>query len=53
MPMYGLGYGLPVLAAEVKYFGGICEIHSVDGYGTDAYLFLPNLHESTKNAFNN
>eukprot|EP01084_Bolivina_argentea_P161338 280876_1 len=48
-PMYGLGYGLPVLSAEIKFLGGDCKIHSIDGYGTDAYLLLPNLRVSNTN----
>lgn len=49
IPMYGLGYGLPLVKAYTEYFGGWCNIHSVDGYGTDAYLFLPTLATSKSN----
>eukprot|EP00484_Ammonia_sp_Unknown_P024444 CAMPEP_0197022998 /NCGR_PEP_ID=MMETSP1384-20130603/3786_1 /TAXON_ID=29189 /ORGANISM="Ammonia sp." /LENGTH=464 /DNA_ID=CAMNT_0042451135 /DNA_START=241 /DNA_END=1635 /DNA_ORIENTATION=+ len=49
VPMYGLGYGLPLVKAYSEYFGGSCKIHSIDGYGTDAYLFLPSLTRSKSN----
>ena len=49
VPMYGLGYGLPLVKAYSEYFGGNCNIHSIDGYGTDAYLFLPTLNRSQSN----
>ena len=45
-PMFGLGYGLPIVRVYANYFGGTCKIQSIDGYGTDAYLYLNNLHES-------
>eukprot|EP00485_Elphidium_margaritaceum_P007357 CAMPEP_0202686470 /NCGR_PEP_ID=MMETSP1385-20130828/2241_1 /ASSEMBLY_ACC=CAM_ASM_000861 /TAXON_ID=933848 /ORGANISM="Elphidium margaritaceum" /LENGTH=461 /DNA_ID=CAMNT_0049341053 /DNA_START=117 /DNA_END=1502 /DNA_ORIENTATION=+ len=47
--MYGLGYGLPLVNAYSGYFGGSCKLHSIDGYGTDAYLFLPSLNRSQSN----
>eukprot|EP01083_Nonionella_stella_P150129 477742_1 len=46
VPMFGLGYGLPLVNAYSQYFGGSCRIHSMAGYGTDAYLFLPTLATS-------
>eukprot|EP01083_Nonionella_stella_P022922 63358_1 len=45
-PMFGLGYGLPICRVYAKYFGGSCQIQSIDGYGTDAYLYLNNLKRS-------
>jgi len=45
-PMFGLGYGLPVVKIYAQYFGGDCKIQSIDGYGTDAYLYLNNLYGS-------
>eukprot|EP01084_Bolivina_argentea_P266469 451967_1 len=49
VPMYGLGYGLPLIKAYSKYFGGDCTIHSIENYGTDAYLFVPTLATSHSN----
>ncbi|ETO11642.1 hypothetical protein RFI_25733 [Reticulomyxa filosa] len=45
-PMFGLGYGLPVARLYARYYGGDCEIFSVHGYGTDAYLHLNDLSKS-------
>eukprot|EP01084_Bolivina_argentea_P221408 375021_1 len=45
-PMFGLGYGLPIVKVYAQYFGGSCQIQSIDGYGTDAYLYLNNLKRS-------
>jgi len=36
----GFGIGLPLSRVYANYFGGDLEILSVDGFGTDAYLFL-------------
>ena len=46
-PMFGLGYGLPITKLYAQYFGGDCQIQSIHGYGTDAYLFLNNLEDCT------
>lgn len=45
-PMFGLGYGLPIVKVYAQYFGGSCKIQSIYGYGTDAYLDLNNLNNS-------
>jgi pyruvate dehydrogenase kinase 2/3/4 len=39
-PLAGLGYGLPVARQYARYFGGGLKIMSVEGYGTDAYIYL-------------
>ena len=52
----GLGYGLPVSRVYSRYFGGdikvcICweveeQLFSMEGYGTDVYLYLSSLSEA-------
>ncbi|CAF1591309.1 unnamed protein product [Rotaria magnacalcarata] len=39
-PLAGFGYGLPISRLYARYFNGDLEIHSVDGHGTDAYVYL-------------
>merc|ERR1712123_78978 len=43
LPMHGLGYGLPLSRLYVRYFKGDIQIASVDGYGTDVYVYLQRL----------
>jgi len=43
LPMHGLGYGLPLSRLYARYFKGDIKIASVDGYGTDAYVYLQRL----------
>ncbi|CAF2981012.1 unnamed protein product [Rotaria sp. Silwood2] len=38
VPLAGFGYGLPISRLYARYFNGDMEIHSIDGYGTDAYV---------------
>lgn len=39
-PMAGLGYGLPLSRLFARYFGGDIQLVSMDGYGTDVYIFI-------------
>jgi len=43
LPMHGLGYGLPLSRLYARYFKGDVKIACVDGYGTDAYVYLQRL----------
>ena len=43
LPMHGLGYGLPLSRLYARYFKGDIQIASVDGYGTDVYVYLQRL----------
>jgi len=43
LPMHGLGYGLPLSRLYARYFRGDIKIASVDGYGTDVYVYLQRL----------
>lgn len=43
MPLAGLGFGLPISKLYAEYLGGKLEIVSMEGFGTDAYLYLNRL----------
>ena len=45
-PLAGLGYGLPISRSYCRYFGGDLDIISMDGYGTDAFIYLKRLGDS-------
>jgi len=40
LPMHGLGYGLPLSRLYARYFMGDIKLASVDGFGTDTYIYL-------------
>jgi len=43
LPMHGLGYGLPLSRLYARYFRGDIKVASVDGFGTDVYVYLQRL----------
>lgn len=45
-PLAGLGYGLPISRSYARYFGGDISIMSMEGYGTDAFVYLMRLGDS-------
>jgi pyruvate dehydrogenase kinase 2/3/4 len=45
-PLAGLGYGLPISRSYARYFGGDLDIMSMEGYGTDAFIYLVRLGNS-------
>ena len=42
-PLAGLGYGIPISRNYARYFGGDLVIMSMEGYGTDSFIYLPKL----------
>lgn len=40
-----LGFGLPLARLTARYFGGDLKLQSVAGYGTSAYIHIPELQE--------
>ena len=42
-PLAGLGYGLPISRSYARYFGGDLSIMSMEGFGTDAFVYLTRL----------
>ena len=45
-PIAGLGYGLPISRSYARYFGGDLDIMSMEGHGTDAFVYLKRLGNS-------
>jgi pyruvate dehydrogenase kinase 2/3/4 len=45
-PIAGLGYGLPISRSYARYFGGDIDLMSMEGYGTDAFVYLRRLGNS-------
>lgn len=42
-PLAGLGYGLPIARNYAKCFEGDLTLMSMEGYGTDSFIYLPRL----------
>tara|TARA_B110000305_G_C18777001_1_gene332171 strand:+ start:277 stop:474 length:198 start_codon:yes stop_codon:yes gene_type:complete len=47
-PLAGLGYGLPISRAYARFFGGDLSVMSMEGSGTDVFLHLNRLGDSTE-----
>jgi len=45
----GYGVGLPLSRLYARYFGGDLDMKSMEGYGTDTYLYLSRLGENCEN----
>jgi pyruvate dehydrogenase kinase 2/3/4 len=43
------GFGLPLARIYARYFGGELTLKSMEGYGLDAYVYLPRLGDSCEN----
>lgn len=43
IPLAGLGYGLPISRNYARYFGGDLVVMSMQGYGTDSFVYLKRL----------
>lgn len=39
-PMSGLGYGLPISRNYARHLGGDLVVMSMEGFGTDGYVYL-------------
>ncbi|KAJ2787939.1 [Pyruvate dehydrogenase (acetyl-transferring)] kinase 2, mitochondrial [Coemansia interrupta] len=48
-PLVSLGFGLPMSNVYAKYWGGSVNVHSLPGYGVDAYVQLPRLGNVVEN----
>lgn len=44
-PLAGLGFGLPISRSYARYFNGELTIMSMEGFGTDAYVYLARLED--------
>lgn len=42
-PLAGLGYGLPISRCYARCFDGDLTLMSMEGYGTDSFIYLPRL----------
>jgi pyruvate dehydrogenase kinase 2/3/4 len=45
-PIAGLGYGLPISRSYCRYFGGDIDVMSMEGHGTDVFVYLKRLGDS-------
>lgn len=47
-PLAGMGFGLPISRSYARYFGGDLSIMSMEGHGTDAFVYLVRLGDTTE-----
>ena len=47
-PMHGLGYGIPLSRVYARYFQGDLKMMSMQGLGTDVYIYLKALSDDAK-----
>lgn len=45
-PLAGLGYGLPISRNYARLLDGDLTIMSMEGYGTDSFIYLPRLENT-------
>ena len=43
---FGGGFGLPIARVFSRYFGGDLKMISIEGFGTDAFVYIPHLGHS-------
>ncbi|OLY79516.1 [3-methyl-2-oxobutanoate dehydrogenase [lipoamide]] kinase, mitochondrial [Smittium mucronatum] len=48
-PIAGLGFGIPMTKVYAQYFGGSLDLVSIDDYGCDVFLKLPNISHNLGN----
>jgi pyruvate dehydrogenase kinase 2/3/4 len=53
VPVAGLGVGLPMSRLYARYFGGDLRLASMEGHGTDAFLWLRRLGDANEPLFAN
>jgi len=47
-PLAGFGYGLPLSRLYTRYLGGDLQVNSMEGFGTDAYIYLKRCSSSAR-----
>ncbi|KAJ2731031.1 [Pyruvate dehydrogenase (acetyl-transferring)] kinase 2, mitochondrial [Coemansia sp. BCRC 34962] len=48
-PLVSFGFGLPMSRVYARYWGGNVDVHSLPGYGVDAYVQMPRLGNVVEN----
>lgn len=43
-PIAGMGYGLPISRAYCRFFGGDIDVMSMEGHGTDVFVYLKRIN---------